>query len=108
MYTDNYYTSPVLYADMAHLGFGGCGTVCCNCRGLPPEMKTKLRKGMVASTAKEGMKWMDKRPVHMLSTIHDDSVGTKQRCMRLAPDGREEIRKPHAIEKYNWHMGGVD
>ena len=112
MYTDNYYTSPALYADMTHLGFGGCGTVRCNRRGLPPEMKAKLRKGeMVASTAEEGMmalKWMDKRPVHMLSTIHDDSVVTKQRRTRLAPDGREEIRKPHAVEGYNRHMGGVD
>ena len=74
-------------------------------------MKTKLCKGMVASTAEEGviaLKWMDKCPVHMLSTIHDDSVVTKQRCTRLAPDGRKEIRKPHAIEEYNRHMGGVD
>ena len=65
---------------------------------------------MVASTAGEGMmalKWMDKRTVHMLSTICDDSVVTKQHCTRLAPDGSEEIR-PHAVEEYNRHMGGID
>ena len=90
----------------------GCGTVRINCHGLPPDIKVMLTKGeMVSSPADDGMlalKWMDKRPAHMLTTIHDDSLITKQRCTRLVPGGREDIRKPHAIEEYNRYMGGVE
>ena len=27
VYTDNYYSSPALFGDLQHLGFGACGTV---------------------------------------------------------------------------------
>ena len=46
--------------------------------------------------------------MHMLTTIHDDSLVTKQRRTRLVPGGHEDIRKPHAVKEYNRHMGGVD
>ena len=52
------------------------------------------------------LKWMDKREVMMLSTIHDDSVVTKKRRSRTAPDGQEDILKPLVVEEYNRHMGG--
>ena len=35
VYTDNYYSSPALFGDLRHLGFGACGTVRKNRRGLP-------------------------------------------------------------------------
>ena len=54
------------------------------------------------------LRWMDKRQVTMLSTIHDDSMVTKMRRSRRAPGGREELRKPAAIDEYNKYMGGVD
>ena len=53
------------------------------------------------------LKWMDKREVMMLSTIHDDSFVTKRRS-RTAIDGQEDILKPLVVEEYNRHMGGVD
>ena len=78
MYTDNYYSSPALFGDLQHLGFGACGTVRKNRRGLPDETtKAKLKKGEVASKQTDSsvlvLKWMDKREVMMLSTIHDES-----------------------------------
>ena len=41
----------------------------------------------------------------MLTTVHDDSVVTKQRRTRAAP---EDVRKPVVIVQYNEFMGGVD
>ena len=113
IYCDNYYTSPALFSDLRRLGFGACGTVRVDRRGMPIEVKTaKLKKGeMKSAVVEEGMlalKWMDKRPVTMLSTIHDESTVTKRRRTRLAPGGHEEIEKPTMIERYNTYMGGVD
>ena len=109
---DNCYTSPALFNDLRHLGFGACGTVRVNRRGLPAELKEKMKKGdMVSYPIDDSMmalKWMDKRQVTMLSTIHDDSVVTKQRRTRHAPGGREDMRKPSVVEEYNKYMGGVD
>ena len=42
--------------------------------------------------------WMDKRPVAMFTTVHDDSVVT---CSVV-----EEVRKPVVVECYNEFMGG--
>jgi len=39
VYMDNYYTSPQLFSDLHDNGFGACGTVQVNCRGLPAAMK---------------------------------------------------------------------
>ena len=109
---DNYYTSPALFQDLRRLGFGDCGTVRINRRGLPQAMKSKLQKGEIISEKVDdkmiALKWMDKRPVTMLTTVHDDSVVTKQRRTRAVPGGVEEIRKPVVIERYNEFMGGVD
>ena len=50
VYTDNYYSSPDLFGDLQHLGFGTCGTVSKNQRGgVPDEMKVKLKRGEVVS-----------------------------------------------------------
>ena len=34
VYVDNYYTSPALFTELRDLGFGACGTVRINRRGL--------------------------------------------------------------------------
>ena len=112
VYTDNFYTSPALFGDLRRLGFGACRTVRINRRGVPPEMKAPLKKGETTSTLIDSsmmaLKWMDKRPVVMLSTIHDNSFVTKKRRSRTAPDGQEDILKPLVVEEYNQNMGGVD
>ena len=51
---------------------------------------------------------MDKRPVAVLSTIHDDSMLEKRRRTKSCDGGVEVVRKPTVIEEYNSHMGGVD
>ena len=108
VYTDNFYSS----GDLRRLGFGACGTVRMNRRGVPTEMKAALKKGETISTQIDSsmmvLNWMDKRPVVMLSTIHDDSFVTKKRRSRTALDGQEDILKPLVVEEYNQNMWGVD
>ena len=88
VYMDNYYTSPTLFTSLQQLGFGPCGTVHVNRRGMSKEVTpSKLKKGdMITSEVKKDMfalKWQDKRAVVMLSTIRDDSRITKRRRTRL-------------------------
>ena len=45
VYTDNCYSSPALFGNLRRLGFGACGTMRQNRRGMPAEMKTPLKKG---------------------------------------------------------------
>jgi hypothetical protein len=112
VYVDNYYTSPALFSDLRDRGFGACGTVRANKRGLPIEMKATLERGAVISAYVDrsmmALKWMDKRPVLMLTTIHNNSMTTKVRRKRHREGEREEIRKPVAVDQYNQFMGGVD
>ena len=79
---------------------------------MPKEVTAaKLKGEMTSSEVQKGilaLKWQDKRPVVMLSTIHDDSWVTKRRRTRHVAGGIEEIEKPTMVEKYNMYMGGVD
>ena len=45
VYTDNFYTSPALFADLRSKGFGACGTLRMNRRGIPPAIKPTIEKG---------------------------------------------------------------
>ena len=109
---DNFYSSPSLFHDLMSSGFGACGTVRKDHRGLPPDVCTAtLRRGEVTSTVDDSilaLKWKDKRDVFMLSTYHNSSMVTKTRRSRAAVGGVEEIQKPQVVEDYNQHMGGVD
>lgn len=113
LYCDNYYTSPDLFLALKNLGFGACGTVRVNRRGVPASIKAKekMQKGEIKSVSTDGvlaLKWQDKRQVTILTTIHDSSTTVKRRRTRLSATGVEEISKPTAIAEYNSHMGGVD
>jgi len=111
VYFDNFYTSPALCKRLLTLGFGSCGTVQIDRWNIPAKFKEAApKKGEIATYDGKllGLKWKDKRLVCMLSTIHDDSMVTKQRCTRLVSGGVETIQKPKVIEEYNQYMGGVD
>ena len=55
--------------------------------GAPEKIKAKLQqKGEIVSKMINdvmALKWMDKCPMAMLTTVHDDSVVTKQRQTRV-------------------------
>ena len=112
LFCDNYYTGVPLFLSLHELGYGACVTVRVNSRGVAKQLTTtKLAKGEVLTVQTEdstlALKWMDKRPVTLLSTIHDDTMVTKVRRTWLAPEGREEISKPH-MEEYNRYIGETD
>ncbi len=68
--------------------------------------------GVYSDTIDDGaitcLKWKDKREVNMLSTFHSDSMIDKRRRSRTVSGEIETIKKPHMVEDYNKHMGGVD
>ena len=53
------------------------------------------------------IKWMDKRPVIMLTTIHSDDVINTETRSRRAEGRIEKVEKPVAVAEYNKFMGGV-
>ena len=112
VYTDNFYTSPCLFSELRESGFGACGTLRINRRGLPPAIKQKIRKGekkvIKLDRSLIAIKWHDKRVVTILTTIHGGGNSNVQRRSRHAPGGVETVSKPTAIVEYNKYMGGVD
>ena len=103
IYFDNFYTSPSLSKRLFKLGYGSCGTIGINHQGIPRDFQAaKLKKGET-TTFRDGrilgLKWMDKRLVSIISTIHDDSMINKDRRTRLAPTGVEKNSKLLVIDK---------
>ena len=112
LYMDNLYTSPKLFRELHLLGFEACGTLRLNRKGVPPEVKTVMKKGERRRVALDDdlniVQWHDKRVVSILSTLHGDSPVEVERRSRHAAGGREVVEKPEAITEYNKFMGGVD
>ena len=112
VYTDNIYSSPALFRDLTERGFGACGTVRKDRRGIPTSIRhTGQKKGEVVSSVDDdvlSLKWHDKRDVTMLSTFHEAHMVGKIRCSKAVEGGVEEVQKPVVIADYNQHMGGVD
>ena len=112
LYMDNLYTSPALFSQLRSLGFGACGTLRLNRRGVRIEAKARLDKGerrlIVANEGVNLVQWQDKRLVSVLTTLHDDTPVQVERRSWHGPGGRETVDKPQAVTEYNKYMGGVD
>ena len=71
LFTDNFYTSIELCKRLSLRQTMLCGTLRSNRVGLPPIIKNrKIKRAEIIGLQKEGvkiMKWMDKRPVFMIS-----------------------------------------
>ena len=109
LYTDNFYTKPILAEFLFQNKTLLTGTVRRNSRGLPGEVKTlnvavgdskHYRKGEMLLVAFRDKK-TQKQPVIVLSTGHSAQIETK--IVR----GKEKT-KPAAVMDYNKYMGGVD
>ena len=76
LYTDRFYTSPVLDDNLNSLGITITGTMMANKRGLPKSLKKK-DKGTVTNF-RDGnimvLSWMDKRKILMLSTKYSNNM----------------------------------
>ena len=54
------------------------------------------------------IKWMDKRPVTVLTIMHKARLVPQTRRTRHSATGQEVVNKPIAIVDYKKLMGGVD
>jgi hypothetical protein len=101
IYTDSWYTSPALFADLQDRHT--------NRRNMPHDFETSKRpKGdlQIRSNNKGQLAvvWQDKRPVRLLSTVNvGRMVDTNKRDIQ-----GNRISKPDAVLQYNRGKGGVD
>ena len=82
------------------------GTISNRRKDLPQRFsKGKLQKGEIQAFERGkvmALKWKDKKPVYLLSTVHD--VTTKMVTQKCG----KEVIKPKVVCDYNDTMGGVD
>lgn len=106
LFVDNWYTSPTLFKLLHMKATNACGTVNKRRKGMP-RMMEKLEKGQVCCRYSRNllaMKWMDKKEVFMLSTMHSDEYVSVPKRSRK----EEIVRKPACVHDYNSFMGAVD
>ena len=115
VYMDSYYAGPAIANELAGMDTGLCGTVNCNRRGMPKELRPgqlPLRKGdepvFMRNNRLLACAWHDTKRVTMLSSIHDNSCLPKRIRSKESEGGFRAINKPTCVERYNSFMGGVD
>lgn len=117
IYTDNFYTSPILFRYLRQQGFGACGTYRQGTVGTPTTQENALTK-----TSPRGsirwirdrellfVKWMDVREVSLCSSVHPVFSGdTMDRC--VSGNGQKQnvsILRPTAVTEYKKYIGAVD
>lgn len=112
VYTDRFYTSPELAAELLERNIFLTGTVLTNRSGLPDKLKAsqrKMKRGDIRSQRKGDtlvVSWRDKRVVTMLSS---NNKGSKQHMKYVASKGpNQPVMKPDIVLDYTQHMGAVD
>ena len=112
LYTDRLYTNPLLYNELLMRNIGACGTVKPNKKYKPTTLVSKVmaKKSREVSAYRNrqllAIKYADKKPVYVLTTVYDHSVNQVQ--AREKGQGVIQVDKPVAITEYNRNMGGVD
>ena len=117
IYTDNFYTSPLLFRHLAEQGFGACGTYRAGRMGVPKTRENALNKKSPRGSIRwirDGdllfVKWMDTREVSLCSTVHPAFSGDTVERWQKVDDKRQKVTfpRPTAVTQYNKYMGGVD
>lgn len=114
LFVDNYYASPILFAKLYLEGINACGTVRTNRKWYPKELvvskDSEHPRGFYdyrSTGPLGGYVWVDKRVVHMLSTMHDS--GSAVTVDRRREDGtRGPTACPPPLPEYQKFMRGVD
>ncbi|XP_061706678.1 piggyBac transposable element-derived protein 4-like [Cydia pomonella] len=110
--TDNFYNSIDLAEELIRKKTFLCGTLRPNRKGLPKRIvASKLKKGQITGAMNENgvriIKWVDKRPVNMISTCRDHDLMIKDTGKIRRTTG-EAIKKPQCIMTYNENKKGID
>ena len=116
LYTDNFYTSPLLYLTLYNKGINACGTCRPNRSHFPPELickATKHNSGHYDYRSNGPLLacvWVDKRTIYFLSTIHvAESSGAQPSVKRRRLDGsQKDVPCPPVLPDYQTYMRGVD
>jgi hypothetical protein len=110
VFVDNWFTSPSLFLNLAERKTNAVGTVRVNRKNMPQQFKsTKMGKGetkVVYSHKMMALQWMDRKPVSMLSTCHDDVEMTNTR--KINRKTNMPVIKPKVVIDYNNSMNAVD
>lgn len=72
LYIDNWYSSPALFKFLYNNCTNACGTVIKRRKGMP-KIDERLKRGEATFRSSNNLlvlKWMDKKGVYMLSTMH--------------------------------------
>ncbi|XP_045467004.1 piggyBac transposable element-derived protein 4-like [Harmonia axyridis] len=112
LFADNFYSGISLVKNlMQNENMMYCGTLRANRRDIPKvfKLKKKMKSGEIFGEEKDGVKiikWMDKRPVLMISSVSDHNT-------KVFPVGKknrkgEDVLKPKCITDYNAAKKGVD
>ena len=105
-FIDNWFSSPTLFERLLEERTKACGKAKKNRNGMPSF--GKLAQGQQAyKTTGEllALKWMDKREVHMLTTLHEPIMVETEKNDR---ETGKKIKKPLCITQYNKNMRAVD
>ena len=108
VYTDNFYTSPLLCEDLLQKRIYSCGTK--QFPKLLNDKSKKLNRGEHVSCHHghvTAVKWQDRREVYAMCTKITNDVTQVKRRSSDGP-GRIDVPCPKIIEQYNKFMGGVD
>ena len=118
VFTDNFYTSPVLAKYLSSQGTYLCGTMRPNRIGYPSDLvKTKADERRLPRGATEwrqcgdmvATSWKDNRMVYYLSTAHPPFDNLRTTVKRRQKDGTvAEFVCPPSVAAYADNMNGVD
>ncbi|PNF23367.1 hypothetical protein B7P43_G13170 [Cryptotermes secundus] len=99
VYMDSFYSSPDLFQRLVQRTTDASGTVKITRKGMPIDLKKKLKKGEVVSAMcgkLVALKCNDKRDVSVLTTKHSDEMQPVSR-----KGGLEFLNKPMCVIGYN-------
>ncbi|KAJ8928751.1 hypothetical protein NQ314_018604 [Rhamnusium bicolor] len=110
LFVDNFYSSVQLCKNLLSLKTYHCGTLRNNRRGTPLDMsKKKLNRGEIyGEQSNDGirvMKWVDKRPVLIISSVLSHKVELKATGVKRKGGN---VEKPLAVIAYNKAKKGDD
>lgn len=107
VYMDNFYTSPILFKELANLGFGAVGTLDTSGKGVPNVLKIqKVNMSITSCNRGHGVwirdgvlvfnLWKDTKVVCTLSTVdkgHSDNL--VKRRVKMSGGGVVQVQVPN-------------